>query len=334
MLQALPDGEAKPVSGIPPDAKIRFAAWSPDARHVAFVNTSDNPSDAGLSLWIVDVASAQARRVPGVALNGIFGRPCEWSSDNASLVCKTVPKNRGATPKRIEVPSGPVIQENLGRVTPGPTYEDLLKNPEDEQIFDYYADSQIQVVHFDGTTQAVGEPGVIVSASPSPDARYVLVDERHHPYSYLLPFRMFPERIVAINVATGASRQLADKPLEDTVPNIHDAVATGPREFDWRSDAPAIVSWVEAGDGGDPRKDVPIHDTLFFLNAPFDGSPRKLAEIPLRFRGLTWGNGHLALVEERRWKDRKRIILAVSPDFPAAPAKLFEGSFEDRYHDP
>ena len=62
----------------------------------SFVNTSDNPSDAGLSLWIVDVATAQAHRVPGIALNGIFGRPCEWSSDNASLICKSVPKARGA----------------------------------------------------------------------------------------------------------------------------------------------------------------------------------------------------------------------------------------------
>jgi dipeptidyl aminopeptidase/acylaminoacyl peptidase len=334
VLQALPNGEAKPVSGIPPEAKIRFAAWSPDARHIAFVNTSDNPSDAGLSLWIVDVASAQARPVPGVALNGMFGRPCEWSSDNASLICKTVPKSRGAAPRRTEIPGGPVIQENLGRVTPGPTYEDLLKNPEDEKIFDYYATSQILVVHLDGATQSVGEPGVIESASPSPDAHYILVDERHHPYSYLLPFRMFPERILAVNLATGAIRQLVDKPLEDTVPNIHDAVEAGPREFDWRSDAPATVSWVEAGDGGDPRKDVPIHDTLFLLNAPFDGSPRKLAEIPLRFRSLTWGNSHLVLVEQSRWKDRKRIILAVSPDSPAAPVKLFEGSFEDRYHDP
>jgi dipeptidyl aminopeptidase/acylaminoacyl peptidase len=333
-LQALPNGEAKPVSGMPPDAKIRFPAWSPDARHVSFVNASDNSADAGLSLWIVDVASAQARRLPGVALNGIFGSPCEWSSDNASLICKTVPKGRGTAPKRSEVPTGPVIQENLGRLTPGATYQDLLKNPEDEQLFDYYATSQIQVVSLDGAARPVGEPGVIQSASPSPDARYVLVDERHHPYSYLHPFRMFPERILAVDIKTGSSKQLADKPLEDTIPNIHDAVEADPREFDWRSDAPATVFWVEAADGGDPRKDVPIRDTLFLLDAPFDGSRRKLADLPLRFDSLVWGNGRLAVVQESRWKDRKRIILALSPDGPAAPVKLFDGSFEDRYHDP
>jgi dipeptidyl aminopeptidase/acylaminoacyl peptidase len=334
MLQALPNGDAKPISGMPPDAKIRFPAWSPDARHVSFVNASDNPTDAGLSLWIVDVASAQAHRVPGVTLNGVFSSPCGWSSDNASLICKTVPQARGSAPKRSEIPTGPVVQENLGRITPGATFEDLLKNPEDERIFDYYATSQIQIVHLDGTVKPIGEPGVIESASPSPDAHYVLIDQRHHPYSYLLPFGMFPERVLAINVATGSSKQLADKPLEDTIPNIHDAVEAGRREFDWRSDAPATVAWVEAADGGDPRKDVPIRDTLFLLDAPFDAAPRKLAELPVRFLSLAWGNAHLALVQEERWKDRKRIILAVSPDAPATPVKLFEGSFEDRYHDP
>jgi dipeptidyl aminopeptidase/acylaminoacyl peptidase len=334
MLQALPNGDPRPISGMPPDAKIRFPAWSPDAGHVSFVNASDNPTDAGLSLWIVDVASAQARRLPGVTLNGVFASPCDWSSNNASLVCKTVPPARGPAPQRSEIPTGPVIQENLGRITPGATFQDLLKNPEDEQIFDYYATSQIQIVHLDGTVKPVGEPGVIERASPSPDAHYVLIDQRHHPYSYLLPFGMFPERVLAINIATGSSKQLADKPLEDTIPNIHDAVEAGPREFDWRCDAPATVSWVEAADGGDPRKDVLIRDTVFLLDAPFDAAPRKLAELPVRFLSLAWGNAHLALVQEQRWKDRKRIILAVSPDAPATPVKLFEGSFEDRYQDP
>ncbi len=333
-LKFLPDGAERKVTGLPANAKIRFAAWAPDARHVSFVNISNEAKDAGLSLWIIDVATAKATRLPGVALNGIFDSPCEWSGDSASLICKTVPKARGAAPKRSEVPTGPVVQENLGRVTPGPTYEDLLKNPEDERIFDFYASSQIEVVHLDGTSKLLGKTGVIVSASPSPDGHYVLVDERHHPYSYLLPFEMFPEQVLAVNVASGGSKQLADKPLQDTIPNIHDAVAAGPRHFAWRSDAPATVFWVEAGDGGDPRKDVAVRDTLFLQDAPFDGTPRKLAEIPVRFESVTWGNGRLAVVEEQRWKDRKRIMLAVAPDAAGPPVTLFEGSFEDRYHDP
>jgi dipeptidyl aminopeptidase/acylaminoacyl peptidase len=94
------------------------------------------------------------------------------------------------------------------------------------------------------------------------------------------------------------------------------------------------VFWVQSADGGDPRKASEIRDSLFLLDAPFAGAPRKLADLPMRFRRIDWGNAQLALVEERRWKDRKRIILALSPSSPASPATLFEGSFEDRYKNP
>ena len=47
-LKMLPDGAEKSITGAPANAKIRFAAWSPDARHVAFVNASDDAADAGL----------------------------------------------------------------------------------------------------------------------------------------------------------------------------------------------------------------------------------------------------------------------------------------------
>lgn len=333
-LQALPNGKATTVRGLPEHRKIRFAEWSPDGRKIAFVNISDTKEDPGLSLWIIDVAAAEARRLPGVALNGIFGPPCEWLGDSQSLVCKTVPADRGGSPTRSEVPTGPVVQENLGRVTPGPTYEDLLKSPEDEQFFDYFAASQVEIIRLDGGLKPLGQPGVIERATPSPDGEYVLLFERHHPYSYLLPFEAFPQRVSVLAVKNGQSTQLVDKPLEDNIPNIHDAVAPGPRDYGWRSDAPASVFWVEAGDGGDPRKDVAVRDTLFLLDAPFDATPGKILELTLRYRRVAWGNDHVALVEERRWKDRKRIMLALAPSAGETPVKLFEGSFEDRYHDP
>jgi dipeptidyl aminopeptidase/acylaminoacyl peptidase len=333
-LQALPNGKAVAIGGLPAHAKIRFADWSPDGRKISFVNISDAKEDAGLSLWIIDVAAAQARRLPGIALNGIFGPPCEWLSDSQGLVCRTVPADRGPAPARSEVPTGPVIQENLGRVTPGATFEDLLKNPEDEQIFDYYATSQVEIIPLDGGAKPLGKPGVFEEATPSPDAGHVLLVERHHPYSYLLPFEAFPERVSVWSVKTGAAKQLSDKPLADNVPNIRDAVPAGPRDYQWRSDAAASVFWAEAGDGGDPRKNATVRDSLFMLDAPFETAPRKLADLTLRYRRVTWGTDRLALVEERRWKDRKRAIWAVAPSAPAAPIKLFEGSSEDRYHDP
>jgi hypothetical protein len=62
-LQALPAGKEIAVKGLPASARMRFAAWAPDARHFSFVNVSDAAGDAGLSLWVVDVETA--RRVSG-----------------------------------------------------------------------------------------------------------------------------------------------------------------------------------------------------------------------------------------------------------------------------
>ena len=334
-IQALPNGKEVAISGLPASAKVNWAEWSPDARKVFFVNASDSKEDAGLSLWIVDVATAQAHRLPGIALNGMFGEPCEWLGDSQRLVCKTISSDRGPAPMRSEIPTGPIVQENLGRLTPGRTYEDLLKNPEDEMIFDYYATSQLVLVSLDGGAKAIGKPGIVTDASPSPDGNYVLVSERHHPYTYLLPFETFPERVSVIDLKDNAKgKVLTDKPLEDNVPSVTDAVPTGPRDYDWRSDVPATIVWVEAGDGGDPRKEAAVRDTVFLLDAPFEGTPRKLVELPIRYQRVAWANDRLALIQERRWKDRKRLILAVSPGAPASPVKLYEGSFEDRYHDP
>jgi dipeptidyl aminopeptidase/acylaminoacyl peptidase len=333
-LKQLPDGKEITVRDLPPNAKIRFASWSPDGTKIAFVNASNAKENVGLDLWIVDANSARAQHVAGIELNGIFGSPCEWRNNAVSLICRTVPLARGPAPVRNEIPDGPVIQENLGRVTPGATYEDLLKNSEDQEIFDYYATSQLALIQLDGTSTPLGKPGVIADAKPSPDGLYVLVSERHRPYSYLLPFEMFPERMSVVTVKDGTVKQLSDRALQDNIPNIHDAVPSGPREYQWRSDVPATIAWVEAGDGGDPRKEAAVRDTLFISEAPFEGGARKLVELPVRFSRVGWTENQIALVQESRWKDRKRIILAVHPSTGAAPVKLFEGSSEDRYNDP
>jgi dipeptidyl aminopeptidase/acylaminoacyl peptidase len=334
-LQALPTGKEVAISGLPADAKMRYPAWAPDARHISLVNIDTSAVQAALSLWIVDVATAQAHQVGGVTLNGVFGPPCEWAPDSRALVCRSVIETRGAPPTRSEVPTGPVIQENLGRATPAPTFEDLLKSPQDERLFDYYASARVSIIRLDGTLSSVAAPGVITNVSYSPDGRYLLIEERHHPYSYTLPFERFPHRVSVVDLVTGDTRQLSDQPLLDTIPNIRDAVETGPRDFLWRSDAPATLCWAEAADRGDPRLESAVRDTVWLLDAPFDGARRRLADLPLRLTRITWSSDHLVLINERRWRDRKHIILAVDPASPsAAPVKWFEGSFEDRYHDP
>ncbi len=336
-LQPVAGGAATPIAGLPAKLKASHAMWSPDSKHVAFVEKTDASAvgGAGLQLWVVDVAAGSAHRVGAVKLNAVLGAPCAWMPDSAALLCRVVPAGRGAAPKASEVPAGPNVEENLGKVTPARTYEDLLKTPTDEAIFEYYATSQLAIVPLAGPMKTLPVKGLINEAEPSPDGRFALVGMEHRPFSYALPEENFPLKVEVVTLKTGAAKVLFDRPLEDNLPIAFDAVPAGPRDYEWRSDAPATLVWVEAGDGGDPKVKVDVRDKLVELSAPFEGKGETLLELPMRFRGVTWGNEHLALATEARWSDRKMAMVTFDPSAPGGKATtLYEGSSQDRYHSP
>jgi dipeptidyl aminopeptidase/acylaminoacyl peptidase len=336
-LQELPgSGEKAPetaITGLPAKLHILYTKWSPDGRHIAAVNQDA----AGLSLWIIDVARAHATQLPGIRPNAVLTDPITWLNDSA-LAVLTMPADRGPAPARSEVPTGPVIEENLGKATPAPTYEDLLKSPYDEQVFAFHATSQITEVQITGSAKKLGKPGVFSSLDASPDGKYLLAEELHRPFSYHQPAERFPTRRTVYTVATGEAKLLDDAPLIDNLPIDRDAVEPGPRDFGWRTDQPATVYWVKAADGGDPKKESAVRDRIYTLEAPFTssiGEAKPIAGLALRFRGIEWGNDHLAVATELRWKDRRLVLAAINPDAPATAAvTLYEGSMQDRYHNP
>ena len=330
-LQPVSGGTAKPILGLPAKLRATSTSWSPDGKHIAFVQRSHD----ALELWIIDVAGAHAHRLdPTLRLNAVLGSPYNWMPDSSALLCRIVPPNRGAAPKPSEVPTGPHISESLGKVSPAPTYEDMLKTPDDEAIFTYYATSQLAIVPLVGPAKLLPVKGLIDTADPSPDGRYVLLQQLHRPFSYTFPSDSFPLKTEILTLKSGDLDQLYDRPLVDYLPIANDAVPTGKRDFDWRSDAPATITWIEAGDNGDPNTKVDIRDQLFALTAPFDGQPITLLDSPMSLRGVTWGTDHLAIASEARWSDRHLALVAFDPTAPGKPDTLYEGSSQDRYRSP
>jgi dipeptidyl aminopeptidase/acylaminoacyl peptidase len=108
----------------------------------------------------------------------------------------------------------------------------------------------------------------------------------------------------------------------------------------WRADAPASLVWVEALDGGDIAANVPKHDHLLTLSAPFAGNPTELIAVESRIGGgrggsVTWARSNLAIVSEASRKSRKSRTWAIDPSNPSqAPRLMWERSTDDRYGDP
>ncbi|PYQ07697.1 MAG: S9 family peptidase, partial [Acidobacteria bacterium] len=314
----------------PEKARIGAAWWSPDSRQIAFTVVGDD----AVKLWLADVKSGAAHPLTDARLNGASGPPCSWASALAGLVCKLVPAGRGAAPTAPETPRGPLVQESSGKPAPNWTYEDLLKNPADEALFEHHFMSQLALIGPDGGVRPIGVPGLHVTARPSPDGVFLLVETLHRPFSYVVPRERFPRAISVWNVDGLFVRQLADVPLQENVPAAFDAVPAGPRDVSWRDDTPATLVWAEALDGGDPAKAAPKRDRLAFLEAPFAGEPAGLLDVEYRVSDAVWGRGDLAIVEESWWKTRRKRTWVVSPAGRLAPRVLLDRSSEDRYADP
>src|SRR5262249_24616298 len=112
--------------------------WSPDGQHFAVTRTTAR----GIELWLGSPTSDSLRRVKGVTLNGAYGVPLQWLPDGKRLLCQTISGGRGAPPAAPAVPPGPTIQESSGKAGPVRTFQDLLRNAHDEDLFDHYCTSQ------------------------------------------------------------------------------------------------------------------------------------------------------------------------------------------------
>src|SRR5689334_8185778 len=190
-LKRVADGTEVKID-VPPGAKITGLDWSGDGKHFAFLNTTANR----VELWVGDTATGKIRNVKGVAINSVVGDPLSWMPDNRTLVVQLIPANRGAAPATPAVPTEPNTQESSGRPGPVRTFEDLLKSPHDEKLYEYYATSQLALVDtVSGRATPVGQPAIFQGTNPSPDGHLLMVTRVHRPFSYLFPDGAFPKDV-------------------------------------------------------------------------------------------------------------------------------------------
>ena len=291
VLRNISTGKDEKISGLPSPLAAGYINWSPSNKKIAFVQTNGSRLD----LYVIDVTAKKALRINKSPLNVLMGA-YTWLDDN-SLLYRAAPKSATAAPAKPPVPNGPTVQENYGKATPRPTFQDLIKSPYDEQLFEFYATTQL-IKNTNGVETKIGQPGLYSSVQASPDKKFLLIRTLKKPFSYTVPAGGFSSVYTITDMNGKTVKQLAVVPSAETAPGGSDNVLFAPRAFDWRDDEPATAVWCMPLDSGLIKKNVEYHDAVYALTAPFNGDAKQLFKTKMRYRGTIWGDANVAIVME------------------------------------
>lgn len=342
------EGTWEKVIEVPPDASgtpdLGSPLWSPDGMRIAFTVTRPE----GIELWAVDLGEVTpgpgriaARRLTGPVLSAVAGGPVSWMPDGQRLLCRFVPEHvrEGAPPVRASAPMGPIVQESRGRAATVRTYQDLLSDAHDEELFEHYFTSQLAFVDaVTGKRTDIGAPAIHSMVSASPDGRYLLVGRVERPYSYLVPWNLFPQTVMLWDANGNVVRELTRMPLRDDVPI--QGVQKGPRGYSWHALEDSTLLWTEALDGGDPRTKATHRDKVMALAAPFEGPGVEVLRTEHRYSGMSYlAEGGKVLVSEfdrdRRWsRTWLHELEAGGTAVRGMPRLVWDRSSQDQYNAP
>ena len=324
--------EVEQVANLPKGGRIANIKWSPDENKIAFTNTIADK----VELWILDIENASAKQVSTLAINANLGDVINWFEDSNSVLVKVLPSNpKNLVDAAASVPSGPTISVADGKKAQNRTYQDLLKNPIDEQNFEALAYSELHKVNLDGTSSLWMKEDMYRGISFSPDGEYVMVSIVEKPFSYLVPYYRFPSKSTVYSKTAQEVKVAIQVPLIEDLPKGFMSCRKGPRNFSWRTDKAASLVFAEALDGGDPANEVEFRDEVFQWDAPFDSPAKSLLKTNNRYRYIEWANDDVAIAHDYWWNTRNTKSYIFNPSDNTQKTKvIIDRNYQDRYSDP
>lgn len=328
----LKDKDPVQVKGLPQNPKLANFSWSPDETKMAFTNTTAT----GVEAWVLDITSLEAKKLTEANLNANMGNPVTWFRDGSALLVKVLPANRPVLINTTDaIPAGPTVTVSDGTKAQNRTYQDLLKNKNDEANFESLTTSELQKVSLSGQKSAWAPAAMYGGLSFSPDGNYVMATTLQKPFSYIVTLDRFPNKSVIYDSTGKTITTVNEKPLIEDMPKGFMAEQKGKRDITWRADKPATIIWAEALDGGDPAVEVPFRDEVFEVTAPFTGTPKSLVKTINRYSGITWGNDKIAILRDNWWNTRNVKNYIFNPsDASQKPEIIFDYNYQDVYSDP
>ncbi len=325
-LKEIKTGKDYSIMGLPANLRAGNFQWSPNDDKIAFTQTNNN----GVDLYVINLKTKKATKTNSTSLNLVIN-DISWS-DNNTIVYNTIVHPTSSAPKKPLAPKGPVIQQNIGKVAASPTYQDLIKSPYDEQLFEFYTTSQL-VKNTNGIETKIGIPQIYGDVTLSPDKKYFLVKKIDKPYSYLVTVSGFNSTILVTDVDGKLVKMIAKLPSNELAPTGYDNVLNAPRGYNWVNTLPSTLSWIEPLDSGLIKKKVAFHDAAYILPAPFTTNPTVLTKTSMRMGNISpLSENEILISEYSRVKHQQKLSKL---DIAKNELKLLiDRSTDDAYNDP
>eukprot|EP00301_Raphidiophrys_heterophryoidea_P002128 c10996_g1_i2.p1 GENE.c10996_g1_i2~~c10996_g1_i2.p1 ORF type:complete len:966 (+),score=225.30 c10996_g1_i2:32-2899(+) len=357
------------IENMPSPPKILTYEWNNAGSMVAFANIDEHSNR--LSLYVVAVGWKRAFGPIDLELplTAVLGSPLSWVS-NSELIVRLATHANTPMPVHNPEPSQPITDSSVpGKKRPARTLQNLLKTPEDDEDFRYFATSSLHFVRIEtnastraltfvtapitrSTTTApstnVPFSGLILENRISPDEKYLLVNELVEPFSHNVSYLRFAQRTSVYTLNDKHCqfvRVVADLEIAESVPPKHNACRTGRRHVTWCSTFDAALFVLEALDGGDPSVAATHRDVIGLLSSRDNFTEiQTVMQFSNRVNSIHVLEGSPArfIFEERWYQTRNQRIFLVKQKAATEssiatfddPVVVFDRSFEDTYNDP
>ena len=330
------------VIALPEKHKFADLTPSPNGKHIAILARDETSSTSATRAFLFHTGTgAVTEIVAGYTVNSVLGDNFVWSPDSLMMLVKTVPAGRPvvATDVAGGIPLGPNVESTIpGKKQQNPTYSDLLSSDRDVSLFLHYAESTVVAVSpMSGETSPIpGLPHSVMfdDLSVSADSEYLLYSVIGTP-SRKLTVSRWPIKFCLLNLITGESTIIVDRPLQDSIPNKRSTAYSGSRDPVWfpTGHRLLVVDASIGGDGGDPTKEAAVRDEVYSFDAESPKDKRLMFQAKTRIFH-TYFDKDTNLVVLENWFLTKTREYTIVPADGGAPKTLFRFNVQDSYGHP
>ena len=217
-LKNLVTGKMVSIAGLPNNISALSPSWNPSENKIAFYNVTANAVD----VWVIDIKTSTCSKINKNPVNIVLSNNLIWL-DDATVLYKINTHTAAEMNKKPITPKGPTIQESIGKIAPSVTYQDLIKTPYDEYVFEFLATAQL-VKNKAGVETKIGMPGITSSLDLSPDKNYLLTRTINKPFSYLVTVNGFASTVNITDLNGKIIKTIAELPSAETTPSGYDNV--------------------------------------------------------------------------------------------------------------